>query len=33
VKLFKKPKSKFYWYDFTGARPSLPSVNPGNEVS
>ena len=31
MKLFKRPKSKFYWYDFTVAWPSLPRVNPGDK--
>ena len=31
VKLFKKPKSKFYWYDFT-VRGRRYRVNPGDEV-
>ena len=28
MKLFKKHKSKFYWYDFTVRGQSLPRVNP-----
>lgn len=33
VKLFRKPNSKFYWYDFTVRGPSLPWVNSRNKVS
>jgi hypothetical protein len=32
VKLFRRAKSTFYWYDFTVHAP-LPWVNSGNEVS
>lgn len=33
MELYKKPNSKFYWYDFTVRGPSLPEVNTGKEVS